>query len=137
MRTLLNRRTGKGARAFTLIELMVAIAVLVILAAIAVPNFAAYREQAIKAKCLANMVVVRQACTGMLAVLPPTGSNASNLAGNLWQYSFFGANTMKTPQCPLGGAYSVSWIDFSVSGTSAVGGFQVTCKIATHTSAAE
>lgn len=136
MRTLLNRRTGKGARAFTLIELMIAIAVLVILAAIAVPNFAAYRDKAIKAKCLVNMALVRQAYTGFQAIFPTKDLNA--LKDNLWQYTFFNKNyTFTTPKCPLGAAYAVTWLPYSVSGSVATGGFQVTCKTPSHTNEAD
>ena len=44
-----------GAKAFSLIELMVVIAILGILTAIAVPSFAAYRERAMVAVCITDI----------------------------------------------------------------------------------
>ncbi len=46
---------NSGAKAFSLIELMVVIAIVSILAAIAVPSFAAYRERAMVAVCITDI----------------------------------------------------------------------------------
>ena len=46
---------NSGTKAFSLIELMVVIAILGILTAIAVPSFAAYRERAMVAVCITDI----------------------------------------------------------------------------------
>ena len=46
---MLDRKTDRG---FTLVELMIVIAIIGILAAIAVPQFNAYRNSAYRAECI-------------------------------------------------------------------------------------
>ncbi len=55
MRKFYNRLKEKGQKGFTLIELMIVIAIIGILAAIAIPQFAAYRTKAFNAAALSDL----------------------------------------------------------------------------------
>ncbi|HPG60108.1 MAG TPA: prepilin-type N-terminal cleavage/methylation domain-containing protein, partial [Candidatus Wallbacteria bacterium] len=58
---MMNKLRTKGSAGFTLIELMIVIAIIGILAAIAVPNFNRARAQAKKKSCVANMKTIEGA----------------------------------------------------------------------------
>jgi len=58
---MMNKLRTKSAQGFTLIELMIVIAIIGILAAIAVPNFNRARAQAKKKSCVANMKTIEGA----------------------------------------------------------------------------
>ena len=55
---LLRTTTKRGRQAFTLIELMIVIAIIGVLAAIAVPNFKRARERANTRACYANQKTI-------------------------------------------------------------------------------
>jgi len=63
----LNRMKKVGHRGFTLVELMIVVAIIGILAAIAIPQFAKYRERAFNSAALSDVRNLRTDLEGYFA----------------------------------------------------------------------
>ena len=93
-------------KGFTLVEIMIVVAIIGLLAAIAIPNFVRARTQAQTQACIANLKQIEGAKqvyaldTGAASTVTP--SLATDLVPNYIK---------RVPHCPAGGAYTIGNID--------------------------
>lgn len=99
MKTQLRRNAG-----FTLVEIMIVVAIIALLAAIAIPNFVKARASSQKAACIANLKQINgaKATWALEQKKNNTDSPAdTDLYGNT-------AYIRVAPSCPGNGTYTVS-----------------------------
>ena len=92
---------------FTLVEIMIVVAIIGLLAAIAIPNFIKARQSSQKNACIANMKQIDGAkATWALEQKKQNSDTPSDSA-------LFGtSNYIRTkPECPGGGTYTVGAVD--------------------------
>ena len=97
----MNKKMQKG---FTLVEIMIVVAIIAILAAIAIPNFIKYRTESQNNACVSTMSSIQTAAENWLSK-PGRGATAPTMA----QLVDDGKGYFKTaPTCPSGGSYTIS-----------------------------
>ena len=92
-------------RAFTLVEIMIAILIIGILLGIAIPNYVTAREQSRKKSCVENLRRVDYAKDAYLMDKNLPGSTPSSAFTDTVLYGTGGYLSAK-PQCPGGGSYT-------------------------------
>jgi prepilin-type N-terminal cleavage/methylation domain-containing protein len=104
--------------AFTLVEIMIVVAIIGLLAAIAIPNFVKAREAAQRTACIQNLRAIDGAkSTWALEQKKPSGDTPSD--GDLFGTALY---LREKPTCPASGTYSLNQVDAKPA-----------CSVATHT----
>ena len=123
--TTMKKRMKKG---FTLVEIMIVVAIIAILAAIAIPNFVKYRKESQQATC-------EQTRAQIVTAAENWGSKTANASATTVDLTTLaptdGSGYFKNvPKCPSGGTYTITKNQTS-------GAWECVCSEADHKVAAD
>src|SRR5256885_6862911 len=102
MKINITRKAG-----FTLVEIMIVVAIIALLAAIAIPNFVKARTASQRAACIANLKQIDGAKATWALENKKNGTDLPGVA-DLYGPSKY---IRDEPSCPGGGTYSINNVD--------------------------
>jgi prepilin-type N-terminal cleavage/methylation domain-containing protein len=108
-------KSRKGG--FTLVEIMIVVAIIGLLAAIAIPNFVRARERAQANVCIANLKQLEGAKAQWALDTNQASTATPNMTDLVTEY------IKKTPGCPAGGTYNMGTV--AADPTCSIGGDHV------------
>lgn len=88
----------KRNQGFTLVEIMIVVAIIAILAAVAIPNFVKYRKTSQAAACISNLKQIQSACEQAKLAGKSTVNDSDIIGADKY--------IKQSPVCPQVGSYS-------------------------------
>ena len=102
-----NKQSRKAG--FTLVEIMIVVAIIGLLAAIAIPNFVKARATSQANACINNLRQIDSAAAQWALEKGQTTGNPITFPDDLTPYIKMNSNN-SLPVCPAGGAYSLTTV---------------------------